>query len=132
MDLQNERKRGCGEKEKTAERGRSVERIYGAALAEHEEFKKIPEADIKAVISTALTEINALENAAGLEKSLPALTPEVVKDISALWVFAGPGTYDSPVKDDRYKDYPWARGMDRARLSYAALLDRKISEIISK
>jgi len=117
--------------EKAAERSRSMERIYAAALEQHTQFKQIPEQDIKEVIGTALEEIEKLERAGNLSDALTALTLEVAESISALWVFSGPGSYDEPAKEDRYKNYPWARGMDRARLSYGALLSRKISEKLS-
>lgn len=119
------------EKQKAAERIRFMERIYGAAVEEHSQFKKIPESDIKEVIETALEEIEKLENAGNPTDVLAALPLEVAKKISALWVFSGPGTYDDPIKDDRYKNYTWARGMDKERLSYAAWLARKISETVS-
>ena len=119
------------EREKTAERMRFAERIYHAALKEHAGFKEIPELQIKEVISTALEEIDVLEAAADKELALTSLTPEIARNISALWIFSGPGTYDEPVKEDRYKQYAWAKGMDRARLSYGAWLARKISEQVS-
>ena len=119
------------EREKAAERMRFVEKIYGAALAEHAQFREIPESNIKEVILTALEEIEKLEKAANPKNTLAALTPEVAKKISTLWVFSGPGTYDDPIKEDRYKKYLWAKGMDRTRLSYTAWLARKISETVS-
>lgn len=119
------------EKETAAERQRFIGSIYEAAVAQHVSFKGIPEAEVKGIISTALGEIEKLEEAADQKQVRAALTPEVASNISALWVFSGPGTYDDPVKDDRYKKYSWAKGMDRTRLSYAAWLARKISETVS-
>ncbi|MDO8575792.1 MAG: hypothetical protein Q7R90_00585 [bacterium] len=117
--------------ESSAERTRSIEQIYRAALAQHAKFAEIPEQKIKQVIEKSLSEIEELETAAGAGRALAALTPEIARTISAVWIFSGPGTYDKPVKEDRYKQYPWARGMDRARLSYGAWLVRKISEKVS-
>lgn len=120
-----------GEGERAAERVRLLERIYREAMEEHAGFKDVPEADIKTVIKEALSEVEALDRAADAGKALAALTPEVAERITALWDFSGPGTYDQPVKEDRYKNYPWARGMDRSRLNYSAWLVRKISEAVS-
>lgn len=115
----------------TVERERLVEKIYQAALAEHEKFKELPETEFRAVIESALTEIEELEKFADPKAALAALTPETAKNLSALWVFSGAGTYDSAAKDDRYKNYPWAKWMDHNRLSYAGWLTRISAEQIA-
>lgn len=118
--------------EKAPKREQFVEKIYQAALAEHEKFKEVAKPDdMRQVIRTVLTEIDELEEAANLKKSLAALTPEVAKNIAAFWVFSGPGTYNSPVKEDTYKNYPWAKNMDHSRLTYAVFLVRKIAELLN-
>lgn len=98
------------------------DKIYRLALEEHPEFEKIPELDIKQVIKTAVSEIEELEKM--------ALRAEEVKgETLALWVFSGPGTYDDAFINDRYGDYSWTKGMDRARIAYAERLVHHIAEI---
>ncbi len=116
-------------KAETADREPLIEKIYLAALAEHARFKDFPEVEIKSVIKSALVEIENMENSADPKIALEALTPEVAEKITALWDFSGPGTYDNPTKEDRYKNYSWAKNMDRNRLSYTAWLARKIAEV---
>ncbi len=116
--------------ESNAERhARLIEAIYRSALAEHGEFKEVPAEEMRSLIGTVLSEMEELEAAADPKNALAAITPEIANSITALWDFSGPGTYDDPVKEDRYKDKSWARGMDRARLNYAAWLVRKITEM---
>lgn len=54
--------------------------------------------------------------------------PETAKEIGIIWDFSGPGTYDEPFKEDRYKQFPWAKGLDRKRLNHTAMLERAIIE----
>lgn len=108
-----------------------VNAVYAAALEEHPEFTDFPEHDIKTLIKTSHDEIEVLERVANPKEAIAALTSKIAEKISALWVFSGPGTYEEPVKNDSYKDYPWARGMDRVRINYAVFLARKIAEIRS-
>ncbi len=108
-----------------------VETVFEAALAEHEEFREVPQTEMKELIKASLDEAEELERCADPKEATDALTPAIAENILALWVFSGPGTYEQPVKDDRYKNYKWARGMDRARLDYAAFLARKIAELRS-
>ena len=117
------------------ERDSFVDEVYRSALAEHPEFNKIPEQEIKSVIKTAIAEIESLENFADREKALAVLTPEVAEKISAFWIFSGAGTYDNDKSSDKvppaYRKYEWTWPMDRARINYAAFLTRKIAEIKS-
>lgn len=91
------------------------EEIYKKALEEHEEFKKIPESEIKQVIETTLREIEEFENISN---------PELNSKLKALWVFSGAGTYHGVVMGERYSKYEWAKSMDRERLDYAIQLAR--------
>ncbi len=109
-----------------------VEKIYRAALAEHKELKELPEAELRTVIRGALEEIDRLERAANPREVKSAMTPEIAENLSALWVFSGPGTYDSAKKNDRYQTYPWAEWMDRDRLSYAGWLARISAELVAE
>mgnify|MGYP001578133396 CR=1 FL=1 len=106
---------------------RLVDDIYTKAISDHRVLGEIPEAEVKSFVKDVIEEMNLLEKIGERDKRLVDLPNEVIKDIEVIWVFSGPGTYDRPVKEDRYKDYPWARGMDRARLNYAAQLARKIT-----
>jgi len=91
------------------------DKIYRLALEEHPEFKKIPMLEFKNVIKTALLEIEELERVA-------LINTEIKGNISVLWVFSGPGTYDDAFINDRYPDYSWTKGMDRVRVDYAVKL----------
>ncbi len=87
---------------------------------------RIPNATVQEIIRNAASEIEKLEEAAKPQNALSALTPQIAEDTVALWVFSGP---DDKNDKDRYRHIPWAHGMDKARLDYAAWLERKISEI---
>ena len=107
-----------------------IEDIYQGALRQHEAFRQISEDQMKAVIRQTISTIDQLEMIGERDKHDFRLSDEDAKKIAAIWVFSGPGTYDSPTKDDRYKDYAWAAGMDRVRLNYAARLARRITEAV--
>ena len=106
-----------------------VDRAYATALGQHESYASISEEELKGFIKEILLEIDSLETVAERDR-VPSrsLPPEFARDIGAVWTFSGPGTYDHPVKNDRYKNYPWAAGMDRARLNYTDQIARFIAE----
>lgn len=115
----------------TEKHERMVETIYQSALAEHEEFRDIPAADLRKTIDACLKEMEELEAAANPKNALSALTPEIAQNIGALWDISGLGTYDDPIATQpAYKDKLWAYGSDRARLNYSAWLIRKTSETL--
>ena len=105
-----------------------IDAVYESATGEHEALKQFPRGEIKQLIGNVLQEIELLEEIAERDYRELRIADEVAKKIEALWVLSGPGTYDDPVKEDRYKNYPWARGMDRARLNYAARIARRVAE----
>ncbi len=105
-----------------------IDAVYESAVEEHEAFKRFPPEEIKQLIDEVLREIDLLEEIAERDYREFHLSDDVAKKIEAIWVLSGPGTYDDPVKEDRYKNFPWARGMDRARLNYAARIARRVTE----
>ncbi len=62
------------------------------------------------------------------ERLLPKDAEEANK-IKIIWVLSGPGYYGQPFKDDRYKDKPWARWMDRNRAHRGVWLARRLTEL---
>ncbi len=120
------------EQEAQQETERLVDKIYQESLAEHPEFQNISEGEVKDLIRSAAEEIKILEQSADRTLAVAALTPDIAEKLSAIWIFSGPGTYDSrPDPVQTYGQYPWTQGMDRARINYAAWLTRKIAEIKS-
>jgi hypothetical protein len=107
-----------------------IESIYKSALAEHPEFNKIGKEKIERIISKELERIDSFEAAARKDISDGfSIDPELAATIGTIWVFSGPGTYREPLKaDDKFKDYAWARWMDRDRLNCGFALARKIAE----
>lgn len=110
------------------EREYLINKILTDAYEENPPLERIGKPKLTTLISLTLDEINELEEAA-LHPNLPKTADEASR-IKAIWVFSGPGTYDQPFKNDRYKDKPWARFMDRIRLNRAAWLMRKLTEEI--
>ncbi len=106
-----------------------VNSAYARAIGQHEVLRRMPSHELKPFIREILSEIDVLETA-GERDRVPrlAVSPDVARSVGAIWTFAGPGTYDEPVKEDRYKHLPWARNMDRNRLNYTARLARHITE----
>jgi len=102
--------------------------LYQEALREHPEYGEISQNRIISLISDTTSEIEHLERVGEKEKSRIVMSPEIAKNIAAIWIISGPGTYDLPAKDDKYKDFEWAWGMDRTRLNHGAFLARKIAE----
>lgn len=105
-----------------------VTELYGQAIMEYPEYLKFPQEDITKLISNTINKITDLEDigkedANGIETDI-----NILKNIGAVWIFSGPGTYDNPTKDDKYNKFEWAKGMDRKRLNHGALLARKITE----
>lgn len=101
--------------------------ILKDALQENPSLAKVEEPKVKSLIRGTLLEIDHLEQAAK-QPNLPK-TSDQARKIKVIWCFSGPGTYDLPFKEDRYKDKPWARFMDRRRLNYSAWLMKRITEI---
>lgn len=102
--------------------------VYESAVNEHEALKRFSPDEIKQFIDDILREMELLEEIAARDNRELHLSDDIAKKIEAIWVLSGPGTYDDPVKEDRYRDYPWARGMDRARLNYAARIAKRVAE----
>jgi len=105
--------------------------FYDYAIRRNENLKIISESEIKPFIASLIKEIDSLEETAERDKKKFELPDEIAKNIGAIWVFSGSGTYFEPKKDDRYKDFPWADWMDRTRLDHAVRLTRKIAEKVS-
>ncbi|MEK7572953.1 MAG: hypothetical protein AAB531_00865 [Patescibacteria group bacterium] len=105
--------------------------IYEQALAESPVYKNFSQDEIKSLIATSIDEIAYLEEVGEKDKAKFEIPDDVLRRIGAIWIFSGPGTYDSPTKDDKYNTFPWARWMDRDRLNHAALLARKVAEVRS-
>lgn len=104
-------------------------KILSDSFNENPSLEVIERAKLLGVINLALNEINVLEEAAR-HPVFPNTSLEAGR-IKTIWCFSGPGTYDLPFKEDRYKDKIWAEFMDRRRLNYAAFLMRKITQIHS-
>lgn len=54
---------------------------------------------------------------------------EVALGINDIFDYSAPGTYNAPAKNDRYRDKPWAWGMDRYRADLAARVGIVISGV---
>lgn len=94
-------------------------------------FPRIGEEKARRFIRECISIIGRFEEAADYsaqEKLLPKDVEEV-STIKAIWVLSGPGYYGQPFKEDRYKDKPWARWMDRNRAHRGAWLARRLTEI---
>ncbi|MCL5970020.1 MAG: hypothetical protein M1450_00760 [Patescibacteria group bacterium] len=86
------------------------------------------------LVQDVVSEISKFEEAAEKDKGRVLTSAASLENIGAIWVFSGPGTYDSPIieeKDGPYKDFTWTYYMDRARLNHAAILARKIALVRS-
>jgi hypothetical protein len=116
--------------EKQDRENNRIDVIFESAIKQHDVLKNVPETEIKTLIRSVLEEIDLFEKVGKRDKKRLDVPLEVARNIVAIWDFSGPGTYDKPFKEDRYKDYKWAEGMDRARLNHTALLARKITEAI--
>ncbi len=104
-----------------------VNKILVDAGNENPQLKELDQSNLQRTIRDSLAEIAKYEKAARVP-NLPK-TSEEASRIKVIWDLSGPGTYDLPFKEDRYKDKPWAKFMDRRRLNYSAWLMRKIVEI---
>lgn len=104
------------------------EKLYTQAIAEHLEYLTFSQTEIKDLISNTVEEIAHLERIGEKDKAQIESPVAVLKNIAVVWIISGPGTYDLPSKDDKYNNFPWARGMDRARLNHGAMLARRIAE----
>lgn len=80
-------------------------------------------------ISGAISVLNQME-AAAKNPRFPK-TKEEAERIKALWIKTAPGDYFHAEKDDRWKDKPWAKWMDRKRDNYAFQIGRQITEVLS-
>src|SRR3989338_4350245 len=105
--------------------------FYDYAIRRNENLKIISESEIKPFIASLIKEIDSLEETAERDKKKFELPDEIAKNIGAIWVISGSGTYFDPKKDDRYKNFSWANWMDRTRLDHAVRLTRKIAEKVS-
>jgi len=108
-----------------------AETVYQEIITTQPRLAEIPQDQAKELVARGLHEISELEEAAAANYIHPNITPDVANNVKLLWDLSGPGTYDMPTKDDKYKDFPWARNMDRARLNYTARLTKRIAEVKS-
>ncbi len=94
-------------------------------------FERVPEAKARQLIGDSIARIAEFESVSGYpaQEGLLPKTAEDAQKIKAIWVLSGPGYYSQPIKDDRYKDKPWAKWMNRNRADRAAWLARRITEI---
>lgn len=88
-------------------------------LAEQPEWE---ERNVETIAADALHEMTILETAANEKGRWNTITPETARKIKRIIVFAAPGTYAQPFKNDRWREHPWAWGMDRYRDDRAARL----------
>lgn len=111
-------------------KNRLITKILHDAYAENPLLKSITEETLLSIIQTGLEETIQLEKVAWLHKrfNLP-LKPEIARQIKAVIVLSGPGTWYQARKEDRYKDKIWAAWMDRKRLVHAVWVIRRITEI---
>ncbi|MGA2911085.1 MAG: hypothetical protein ABSE17_00390 [Candidatus Levyibacteriota bacterium] len=108
-----------------------VSEVYDKALKEHPSFKTFSQDEIRRLIRTSVDEIAELEAVGEKDKARFEVSTEILQNIGAIWVLSGPGTFDSPTKEDSYNHLSWARWMDRERLNHAAILARKVAEVKS-
>jgi hypothetical protein len=121
------------------ERAYLVNKILHDALLENQARKQkgeptlpsdITNTQLTSVIIPALDEIDLLEGSAN-QDVIRSLTKEEAERIKIIWTLSGPGTFDMPFKQDRYKDKQWATWMDRKRLNHTARLARRITQLIT-
>lgn len=119
--------------EKKEEIDPRIDSVYESAIDQQGVLKgnNFSREEIRGLIAEALREIDLFEKIGERDKRDLHLPDKIAKKIGLIWDLSGPGTYDEPFKDDRYKDYPWAKWMDRNRLNYTARLTRKIAEAVS-
>lgn len=101
-------------------------RAYEYAIGRNPDLKSVQPNDLRRVISGALSLIDTFEEFGENTRRNLKIPPEIAKEIGLIWDFSGPGTYDEPFKEDRYKQFPWAERMDRKRLNHAVMLERAI------
>lgn len=103
-------------------------RAYEYAIGRNPDPKSVRSNDLRRVILGALSLIDTFEKFGENTRHNLRIPPEIAKEIGLIWDFSGPGTYDEPFKEDRYKNFPWAKLMDRKRLGHTVLLVRTIIE----
>lgn len=103
--------------------------IYQDAFSKNPDYKEKSE-QVRHLIEIALREIAMLETVAEPRIALEALTPEIAKNISAIWVVSASGNYEKPKGKDSWRDIPWADWSDRNRILYGVRLAKKISEVL--
>ena len=97
-------------------------------LKRNPELATIPKNDLGEKISDFLQVIDSFEAFGEESKHHLQVSSEIAKEIGVIWDFSGPGTYGEPFKEDRYKQFPWAKRLDRKRLNHTAMLERAIIE----
>ena len=102
-----------------------VAQIYRDALIQHPDLAKVDSQELHTLISQCLEEIKRLEKASDPKTVAENLTPEIAKNITALWDFSGPDGHGL------YHGIDWSVSLDQDRLNYTAWLERKISEQLS-
>ena len=110
-----------------------TEFIYQAALREHPAFAARSKEKMEYVIQRELQRIDAFETKGKQdEEDNLVISKAAAEKIDTIWVFSGPGTYDTPLKEmDKFEQYPWARWMDRRRTQHGFLLAQRIAEMRS-
>lgn len=110
----------------------TVDEVYESALGEHKgAYDAIEPERMKALIGRTLERIVEFEDIA---RSPLYVNAESAKNIGTIWVHSGTGNYDNAFKAEdnpRLRLTPWMGGWDHARMSQAALLARKITEVRS-
>ena len=107
-----------------------IENIYNKSLAQHQEFSALDKNELLKAIELGLNEINKMEYLSEKENIESSLTKDIAHKIAVLWDFSGPGVYSGPDRDDRYKDIPWTRNMERDRLNYTFAIFKKITKLL--
>lgn len=111
--------------------GPSIADVYASAVQEHPEYGDLPIDYLHVLIGRTLTRINAFEVAG---RQPLEISKEAAENIGTIWVHSGTGNYDTPFKPEdntRLRVNSWMGGWDRARMSHAVHLARRIAEIRS-
>lgn len=107
------------------ELARLKDSVLEAARIDTPQLKDIDPLEVNGILDRGLTMLQEFEGAA-----LPH--PKIYPDTDVVFVVPGPGEYSSNFppyeeKSDRYRQLPWARKMDRARVRAGIVLVRGIT-----
>ena len=79
----------------------------------------LSEGDLREFTQQASAEVATLE-AAATDPERWEISPETARAVERIIRFSAPGTYQRSFKPDRYRQFPWAAGLDRKADDVAA------------